>query len=225
MNITYYGHSTFLIEIEGIRMLMDPFMSDNEACDVDPLSIDCDYILITHGHWDHLADAEAIAKRSSAKLICNYEIGNWYIAKGLENVIQVNQGGTIKTEFGSVKYVSAIHSSSLPDGSYGGNPGGFILSGGGHKIYYAGDTALSMDMELLGRYYTLTLAFLPIGDTYTMGYQDGAIASEMVKCKEVIGMHFDTWPPLAIDHDAARTAFEAKGARLTLMEIGQQLEY
>ena len=204
---------------------MDPFMSDNEACKVDPLSIDCDYILITHGHWDHMADAETIAKRTSAKLICNYEIGNWYIAKDLENVIQVNQGGTIKTEFGSVKYVSAVHSSSLPDGSYGGNPGGFIISGGGHELYYAGDTALSMDMELIGRHHNLTLALLPIGDTYTMGYQDGAIASEMIQCKEVIGMHFDTWPPLAIDHDAARAAFEAKGARLTLMEIGQQLEY
>jgi L-ascorbate metabolism protein UlaG (beta-lactamase superfamily) len=225
MKVTYYGHSTFLIEIEGTRLLMDPFMSDNEACEIDPLSVDCDYILITHGHWDHMADAESIAKRTGAKLICNYEIGNWYIAKGLENVIQMNQGGTIKMGFGSIKYVSAVHSSSLPDGSYGGNPGGFILSGGGHEVYYAGDTALSMEMELLGRHHNLTLALLPIGDTYTMGYQDGAIASEMIECKEVIGMHFDTWPPLAIDHDAARAAFEAKGAGLTLMEIGQQLEY
>lgn len=225
MKVTYYGHSTFLIELDGHRMLIDPFMSENEACDVDPLSIDCDYVLLSHGHWDHIADAESVVKKTGAKLICNYEIGNWYIAKGIENVIQMNQGGVVKTEFGSIKYVSAVHSSSLPDGSYGGNPGGYIISGYGHEIYFAGDTALSTEMSLLGTYHNLTLAILPIGDIFTMGYNDAAIATEMIDCKEIIGMHFDTWPPIAIDHDAGRAAFEAKGARLTLMEIGQQLEY
>ena len=225
MKVTFLGHSTFLIEIDGIRMLLDPFMSGNDACEIDPLTIDCEYILLSHGHQDHVLDAEAVAKRTGASLICNFEVGNWYIGKGLENVIQVNQGGSVQTDFGSIKYVSAVHSSSMPDGSYAGNPGGFVISGGGQEVYYAGDTALNMDMELLGRHHELSLAILPVGDKYTMGYKDAAIASEMIQCRNVIGMHFDTWPPLAIDHDAARKAFESRGAQLTLMEIGQELEY
>jgi L-ascorbate metabolism protein UlaG (beta-lactamase superfamily) len=225
MKVSFYGHATFLIEIDGIRMLLDPFMSGNEACEIDPLSVDCEYILLTHGHQDHVLDAEAVAQRTGAKVICNYEVGNWYIAKGLANVIQVNQGGSVKTPFGSIKFVSAVHSSSMPDGSYGGNPGGFIIAGGGNEIYYAGDTSLSMEMELIGRHHKLDLAFLPIGDTFTMGYKDASIATEMIQCKNIIGMHFDTWPPIAIDHDAARKAFEAKGAQLSLMEIGETIAY
>lgn len=223
MKLTFYGHATFGLELAGRSIIIDPFLSGNDKCDIEPASLDCDLMLLSHGHQDHILDAEAIASRTGCKVLCNYEVGNWLMAKGVENITQVNPGGSMHEDKLQIKYVNAVHSSSMPDGSYGGCAGGFIIRSSDICIYYAGDTALHMDMELIGRYEKPDLAILPIGDTFTMGYEDAAIASEMIDCKRCIGMHFDTWPPLAIDHQKATTAFAAKGAELTLMNIGQTL--
>lgn len=225
MKITFYGHSTFLLEIDGNRILMDPFLSGNPAVNMAVEEMQCDYMLISHGHEDHVLDAVQIAKQSGCKVISNYEICQWLSVQGVENTWGMNYGGTAKLEFGTIKYVSAAHSSVLPDGTYGGNPGGFLIKGGGQNIYFAGDTALTMDMELIGKYEDLSLAILPIGDTFTMGYEDAAIASKMVGCQKVIGMHYDTFPPIEIDQEAAKKHFQSQGAELILMNVGEQREY
>ncbi|NNC84032.1 MAG: metal-dependent hydrolase, partial [Flavobacteriales bacterium] len=179
MRVTFYGHSTFLFELAGSRLLMDPFFSDNPACDTDPMTVECDYMLLTHGHMDHVQDAVSIAKRTGCTVVANYEVATWVKGQGVENVVELNHGGSARMGDITVKCVNAVHSSVLPDGTYGGNPVGFILKSGDTEFYYAGDTALTMDMELIGRYHDLNAAFLPIGDTYTMGVEDGAIAAEM----------------------------------------------
>jgi L-ascorbate metabolism protein UlaG (beta-lactamase superfamily) len=225
MKITFYGHATFLMEIQGERILIDPFMSGNPMCEAEPETMQCDYMLLSHGHQDHILDAVEIAKHTGCKVISNFEICGWLGKHGVDNTWSMNHGGTAKLGFGTVKYVNAVHSSVLPDGSNGGNPGGFVINGDGQEIYYAGDTALHMDMELLGRYSNLSLAILPIGDTFTMGYEDAAIAAQMIDCQKVIGMHYDTFPPIEIDHSDAKKAFEAKGKDLILMESGQTLEF
>ena len=224
MHIHFYGHSTFSVKMKSTTLLFDPFMTDNPVCDTDPMTVNCDVMLLSHGHSDHVADAELIAKNSGCQLIANYEVTNWFVDRGVEKTYELNHGGSVTLDFGSIKYVNAVHSSVLPDGAYGGNPGGFVIDDGKQEIYYAGDTALHMDMELLGRYHNIDLAFLPIGDKYTMGIKDAAIAAEMIGCKKVIGMHFDSFPPLRIDHVEAKKAFDAKGIELILMKPGENLE-
>ena len=225
MELTFFGHGTFTGSFGGKKILIDPFFTGNPLNEVDPISLDCEYMLITHGHGDHVSDAVSIATRTGCKVIANYEIATWMEKQGVSNVHPMNHGGYVSTSWGKLKYVNAVHSSMLPDGSYGGNPGGFIFFIEGKEYYFAGDTALHMDMELIGRHHDINLAILPIGDSFTMGYKDAAIASHMIDCKQCIGMHFDTWPPLAIDHDAARAAFHDKGATLRLMNIGETIEH
>ena len=222
MDVTYFGHSTFLISSGGHSVLFDPYMSANPACTLSPDKVNCTHMLLSHGHGDHVLDAEAIAKRTACHVYSAYEVISWLEAKGVGNTHGMNHGGKFNTDFGWLKFVNAIHSSTLPDGTPGGNPGGFVLQMEGKQLYYAGDTALTMDMELLGRYQDISLAFLPIGDVYTMGYEDAAIASEMIKCDTIIGMHYDTFPPLRIDHDKAKKAFADKGKDLILMSIGEK---
>lgn len=226
MKITYYGHACFSVLTGGKSILFDPFITYNElAKGVDVGAIPADYILISHGHQDHVADAMAIAQRTGAKLVSNYEIVTWFEQKGIKNTHPLNHGGKWKFDFGTVKYVNAVHSSVLPDGTYGGNPGGFVVETPEGNFYYSGDTALTMDMQLIpltsGK---LNVTLLPIGNNFTMGIEDAVLAAEFVKCDKVIGLHYDTFGYIKIDHQAAKDAFAAKGKELILLNIGQTIE-
>jgi len=225
MNITYYGHSSFGIEINGKHILFDPFITPNDlAKSIDIETIKADYILISHGHSDHIADAEAIAKRTKAKVICNWEIYLWLQKKGVENIHPMNIGGKVKLDFGNVKCVIAVHSSGLPDGTYGGNPMGFVVESIEGNFYYAGDTALTYDMKLIGDYRKIDFAFLPIGDNFTMGVDNAIIACDFIACNNVIGMHYDTFEFIKIDKQEAVSKFNRNGKKLTLLDIGETLK-
>ena len=161
MKLTYYGHSCFGIETNGKHIVIDPFITPNElAKDIELEKIPCNYIVLTHGHEDHVADVEKLAIRTSATIICNYEVGNWFMKKGLDKVKQMNTGGIIEMPFGKVKFVNAVHSSSMPDGSYGGVVCGLIFSIENKTMYVSGDTALHMDMKLIGDYNSPDIALL-----------------------------------------------------------------
>ncbi|MES2396769.1 MAG: metal-dependent hydrolase [Bacteroidota bacterium] len=222
MNITYYGHSCFGIEVGGKHLLFDPFISPNElAKGVDVTTIKADYILISHGHDDHIADAISIASRTGAKVVCAFEIHTWLNNQGINNTHPMNIGGKWKFDFGNVKCVSAAHSSSLPDGTYGGSPMGFVIESTEGNFYFAGDTALTYDMKLIGIYRTINFAFLPIGDNYTMGVDNAIIAAEFIKCRQIIGMHYDTFEMIKIDKKEAVKKFMHAGNELILFDIGE----
>jgi L-ascorbate metabolism protein UlaG (beta-lactamase superfamily) len=224
MNITYYGHSCFGVEIKGKHILFDPFISPNElAKNINVNTVKADYILISHGHEDHIADAVSIAKRTGAKVICCYEIYVWLSKKGIENIHAMNIGGKVKYDFGNVKCVNAVHSSSLPDGTYGGHPMGFVIESEEGNFYYAGDTALTYDMKLIGEYRQINFAFLPIGDNFTMGPENAILASEFINCSDIIGMHYDTFGAIKIDQEEALHKFKRAGLNLTLMKIGDTI--
>lgn len=226
MNITYFGHNCFLIEINGIKVLFDPFITQNPISDIkDISSIQCDYILLTHGHGDHCADVLEVLKfNPEAILISNFEVVNWFQNQREIQAIPMNIGGKIKTKFGSIKIVNAIHSSAMPDGSYGGNPLGFIIYTDTKKFYFAGDTALTMDMKLIGEYYgPIDFSIMPIGDHFTMGYEDALIASDFVNTKTVIGAHYDTFEWIKIDHDKAINCFKSANKELILIPLSQSI--
>lgn len=226
MEIKYYGHSCFEIVSNSNRILFDPFISPNDlAKNINVDEVECNYMLISHGHQDHVADAESIAKRCNPTIVSNFEIVSWFQDIGFEKVQPMNHGGNWKFDFGRVKYVNAVHSSVLPDGTYGGNPGGFIIEVGGKRIYYAGDTALHMDMKLIGEFDRPDIAILPIGDNFTMGIDDAIRASDFIQCDHVIGMHYDTFPYIKLKHEEAIAKFKAAGKNLTLMEIGSSIKY
>lgn len=225
MQFTFYGHACFAVEVEGKKLLFDPFISPNEkanAINVD--EIEADYILISHGHEDHIADVESIAKRTGAKLISNFEIISWFGKKGIENGHPMNHGGSWEFDFGTVKYVNAVHTSSFPDGSYAGNPGGFIITSKEKKFYFSGDTALTMDMKLIGEYEKLDFAVLPIGDNFTMGVKDAIIAADFIQCNKIVGVHYATFGFIEIDHAKAISDFSITGKQLMLLEIGETIE-
>ncbi len=226
MKVTYYGHACFSAEVNGKTLLFDPFISFNElAKDVDISEIHADYILISHGHEDHLADAPAIAKRTGAKVISTPEITGWFARNGVDNSHMMNTGGRFHFDFGSVKCVSAVHSSGLPDGGYGANPIGFVIEHDKGAFYYSGDTALTMDMKLIPVICKkLDLAILPIGDNFTMGAADAVLASDFIECNNVLGVHYDTFGWIKIDHEAAVKQFSDSGKRLTLLNIGETKE-
>ena len=222
MNLTYYGHSCFAVELAGRALLFDPFISPNPlAAGVDLNSVRADLILVSHGHEDHLADAVALAQRTGATVIANYEVATWLGKKGAGKIHPLNHGGARAFDFGRVKFVNAIHSSSLPDGSYGGNPGGFVVESAQGNFYYSGDTALTMDMKLIGESTRLTFAALCVGGNFTMDAADAVQAARLVDCDEIVGVHYDTFPPIKIDHDEARKLFQAAGKRLHLLKIGE----
>lgn len=224
MKITYYGHSSLGIEIDDVNILVDPFISANEkASHIDIDSLKADYILLTHAHQDHILDTETIGKRTNAMVVSNFEIATHFEALGLE-AHPMNLGGSWDFEFGNVKYVNAIHTSSFPDGKYGGQPGGFVIEGERKNIYIAGDTALTMDMKLIPMNTKLDLAVLPIGDNFTMGISDAIIASDFIQCDKIMGYHYDTFGYIEIDHEDAKRQFFDKGKDLMLLAIGESIE-
>ncbi|WP_299126866.1 metal-dependent hydrolase [uncultured Winogradskyella sp.] len=222
MKITYYGHACLSIEINNTHILVDPFISGNEkASHIDINSLKADYIFITHAHQDHILDVEAIAKRTGAIIVSNYEIVVHYQNLGFKGH-PMNHGGSWSFDFGNVKYANAIHTSSFPDGKYGGQPGGFIIEAD-KTIYIAGDTALTYDMKLIGNQFNLDLAILPIGDNFTMGVEDAIMASDFVKCDHIFGYHYDTFGYIEIDKPKAKAKFAAKNKTLALLDIGETI--
>jgi L-ascorbate metabolism protein UlaG (beta-lactamase superfamily) len=222
MKVTYYGHSCFAAQVANQTLLFDPFITGNElAKGIDIKKIQADYILISHGHADHMADAADIAQRTGATIVSNYEIIVWFGKQGLQKSHPLNHGGGWQFDFGHVKFVNAIHSSSLPDGTYGGNPGGFVVESADGNFYYSGDTALTMDMKLIGESSRLNFAALCIGDNFTMGINDAIKAAEFVRCREVLGLHYNTFPPIKIDAPAAIEKFKAAQQHLHLLLPGE----
>ncbi|HZJ36921.1 MAG TPA: metal-dependent hydrolase, partial [Gillisia sp.] len=218
-------HSTFGIQIGELHILIDPFITGNKLSKdkIDINDLKADYILLTHAHQDHVLDAEAIAKNTGAVIVSNFEITSHYEAKGIE-IHPMNHGGSWDFEFGRLKFVNAIHSSSFGNGEYGGQPGGFVIESEHKNIYISGDTALTMDMKLIPGSTNLDLVILPIGDNFTMGIEDAIRASDFVACDKIIGCHFDTFGYIEIDHEEAKRKFYEKGKDLMLLEIGESIE-
>ena len=199
ISVKWHGHATFSLDVNGTQLVVDPFFAgNNPSAKTSADAVTADFILQTHGHGDHIADTVGLAKRTGATVIANFEICNWIGAQGHDKVHAMNTGGGYNFPFGRVKMTPALHSSGLPDGSYGGDPGGFLISAGGKTIYVAGDTALFSDMALIGR-AGLDLAIVPVGDNFTMGPEDAVLALDYLKPKVVIPCHYNTWPPIAID--------------------------
>jgi L-ascorbate metabolism protein UlaG (beta-lactamase superfamily) len=225
MKVIYYGHSCFSVVVAGKHLLFDPFITGNPlAKSVDVNSVPADFILISHGHDDHMLDAVAIGKRTGAMVVSNFEIIEWLGGKGLERVHALNHGGAWIFEFGRVKLVNAVHSSMLPDGGNGGNPGGFVVETSEGNFYYSGDTALTLDMQLIPVTTSLKFAALCIGDNFTMGIEDAIRAAEFVNCDHVLGVHYDTFPPIKINQTEAKAKFKAKGKTLHLLKPGETSE-
>lgn len=224
MQLRFLGQSSFEIKTQGKTLIFDPFITHNPlAKAIHVRDLKADYILLSHGHGDHVADAEEIAKNNKSTIISNYEVATWYQAKDI-NAHTMNHGGKWTFDFGTVKYVNAVHSSMLPDGSYGGNPGGFVIWNEESCFYFAGDTALTWDMKLIPMTCPkLDFAILPIGDNFTMGYEDAAIASEFIACDKIIACHFDTFGYIEIDHQKAKEAFAEKGKELIILNVGESI--
>lgn len=224
MKITFLGHASLHIEVGGKNIIVDPFISGNpKAKHIDILDLKADFILITHAHQDHVLDVETIAKHTQATIVSNAEIAGHYSKKGF-HCHPMNHGGSWTFDFGKVKYVNAIHSSSFSDGTYGGNPGGFVIEGEHKNIYIAGDTALTMDMKLIPMRTKLDLAILPIGDNFTMDVDDAIIASDFLDCDKILGYHYDTFGYIEINHNDAIRKFFNKGKDLMLLKIGESIE-
>lgn len=225
MKLTYYGHSCFSVEVENKKILFDPFITYNElAKNIDVNTIEADYILLSHGHADHIADCVAIAKRTNAKVVCSWEIHEWLNKQGVENTHPMNTGGKWNFDFGTVKCVVAQHSSGLPDGNYGGNPMGFLIISKEGDFYYTGDTALTLDMQLISMWAKLKFAVMPIGDNFTMDYKDAEKAAEFCEAHFVVGVHYDTFGFIKIDKEAAKKYFDSRGKVLLLPAVGETID-
>lgn len=226
MKFTYLGHAAFLIETQSKKLLFDPFITGNPLSrgKVDVEKLEPDYIFITHAHGDHLGDVLSIARRSCALCVASAEVAAWLTDKGVASVLPINYGGAISFPFGTVRAVNAIHSSSFPDGKYGGNPMGFLLGLSEGNFYYSGDTSLCMDMKLIPRWGKLSASILPIGGNFTMDVQDALQATEMLECNVVIGIHYNTFDLIKINKDEALNSFRKSGKQLLLPEIGQTIE-
>ena len=225
MKATYYGHSCVEIEVDGTRILLDPFISFNpKASEIQLSEIKPDYIFLSHGHEDHVADMASIQKESGATVVAIVETASWVLRQGVpkDKVLEFNFGGTLTLPFGKVKMVYALHTNSTPDGGYGGVAVGFVFFMKDKTIYFAGDTALTMEMKLLES-YQIDIAFLPIGGHYTMDARDALIASELIKCKNIVGIHFDTFPPIQIDSNEVLSQFNSAGVNLVLPKVGENI--
>ncbi len=224
MEFTYYGHACFEITVNEKKLLFDPFITLNPlAKHINIENIKTDYILITHAHSDHIADAELIANNCGASIIAPDEICSWLEKKGIKKSYPLAIGGKIKLDFGTVKMVVAQHSSSFKDGAYGGTPSGFVITSKQGNFYYSGDTGLTMDMQLIPKFAKIDFAILPIGDKYTMDFMDALSAAKMVECKSVIGVHYNTFEYIKIDKGEAQKYFNDNGISLLLPAIGETI--
>ena len=226
-SVTWLGHNAWSIETAGAKILLDPFLNDSPTAPVKADDVEADFILLSHGHGDHLGDTVAIAKRTGAVVITNYEVSLWLAKQGVaaDKLVGMNPGGGIQQPFGHVRFTMAHHSSSLPDGSYGGVPGGFLLTFEEARLYFACDTAVFLEMKLIGS-GGLDLAVFPIGDLYTMGPEDSVDAVKLLNPKRVAPCHYNTWPPIAQDgvawaervrsHTAAQPYVLEPGETITL---------
>lgn len=198
--LSWYGHNCWSLDAAGTTILIDPFLDDSPTAPVSAADVKADYILLSHGHFDHLGDTVAIAQRTGATVLTNFEVSNWLAKQGLaaDKLIGMNTGGSCRQSFGLVKFTIAHHSSSMPDGSYGGVPGGFLLQLDGARVYLACDTAAFLEMKLIGA-GGLDLAIVPIGDLYTMGPEDSLDAIRLLNPQRVAPCHYNTWPPIAQD--------------------------
>lgn len=226
MKINYIGHACISIQIDDIEILVDPFITGNPLIkNADITQFKPDYILITHAHQDHVLDVEKIAKQSDAQVISNAEIIGYYTNKGLKNLHAMNTGGSFDFPFGKVTSTIAFHSSSFADGSHGGNPNGYLIKTKEKQIYIAGDTALTHEMKLLPKLYgKIDWSILPIGGNFTMGAKEAVMAAEFLKCDKVFGYHFDTFPPIKINHEETKAIFTEKNIGLILPSIGESVE-
>ncbi len=221
--VTWYSHASFLIETDKARLLVDPFLTGNPLAPVEADEVEADYIFISHGHGDHVGDSVPIAKRTGATVVSNFEIQNWITAQGVENVHPLHIGGGFDWPWGRVKLTIAHHGSMLPDGSYGGNPGGFLFYIDGKKIYHACDTGLFYDMKLIGE-EGIDLAILPIGDNFTMGPDDALRAVKLIEPRQVVPIHYNTFD--VIKQDAQAWAIRVKketGADVAVMKPGDTI--
>lgn len=224
VKVTWYGHACFLVQATGARILMEPFLSGNPTSPIGPKDVQADYILVSHGHGDHLGDTVEIAKRTGATVLSNFEIHNWLIGQGLKNVHPLHIGGGFNFPWGRVKLTIAHHGSGLPDGSYGGNPCGFLLYLDGKKIYHACDTGLFYDMKLIGE-EGIDLAILPIGDNFTMGPEDALRALKLIQPKKAIPIHYNTFDVIRQDpHAWAAAAEKETGIKVTVLQPGGSVE-
>jgi len=225
MKITNYGHSSFSVTAGGKKILFDPFISGNDlAKDINIDEIEADYIFVSHGHFDHILDVVAIAKRTGAIVVASFELYSYFSKEGISNVFPLGTGGKHDFDFGTAKGVVAHHSSSFPDGSYAGAAEGFVLKTANGNFYYSGDTALTYDMNFIPKFAALDFAVFPIGDTTTMGVEDAIEAAGLVKVKKVFGVHYDTLPFLKLDKSRALSKFKDAGIELFLPEIGETFE-
>ena len=223
--LTWLGHGSWALDIEGTKVLLDPFLDDSPTAPVKSDAVEAEYILVSHGHFDHVADVAKIAKRCDSTIVSNFEICEWFGKQGIAKNEPMNLGGEISLPFGKVKMTIAHHSSVLPDGTPGGNPGGFLLKLGEKKVYFACDTALFLDMKLIGA-GGLDLAVLPIGDRFTMGPGDALEAIKLLNPRRVMPAHYNTWPPIEQDakawadsvkqHTAAEAFVPMAGEKITL---------
>jgi L-ascorbate metabolism protein UlaG (beta-lactamase superfamily) len=222
MTITSLGHSAFHVNLKNMDILIDPMINGNPlASNISIADLKADYILVSHGHSDHTGDTQVIAKRTGATIISNFEIVTWFAQSGCKGH-GMNHGGKYTFPFGTVKYVNAVHSSTLPDGSSGGDAGGFVIYNEETCFYFAGDTALTMDMKLIPMTCPpLSFAILPVGDNFTMGFEDALLAASFIECDTIIGCHYNTFDAISIDTEEATEAFRKAGKQLILPEPGQ----
>jgi L-ascorbate metabolism protein UlaG (beta-lactamase superfamily) len=222
--LTWLGHGSWSLRIGHDTVLLDPFLDESPTASVKAADVDADYVLVSHGHFDHVSDVAAIANRTGATVVANFEIAQWFATKhGVKSTVGMNLGGQIALPFGTVKLTVAWHSSQLPDGTYGGSAGGFLVTTADHRIYFACDTALFSDMRLIAQ-GGLDLAVLPIGDLFTMGPDDSLEAIRLLNPQRVIPNHFNTWPPIAQDAAAWAHAVRTNtGAEPIVLEPGGSL--
>lgn len=227
MKITFHGHSFIIVNTESegknYSIAVDPFISGNPFCKISPADVKCDFIALTHGHGDHFGDTETIAKDNDATIIATAEIADKIISKGLK-AHGMNLGGAYNFPFGKLKLTIAHHSSSLPDGSYAGDPAGIVIKSNGKTIYHAGDTALFLDMKLIGEMNKIDHAFLPIGDNFTMGIDDAVKAAEFLNVQNVTPIHYNTFDVIKADSEEFKRKIESTGRNCHIIKPGESIE-
>jgi len=225
-SITWYGHAALGLHTGNYQILVDPFFTGNPAASTSADQINADFILVSHGHSDHVGDAIDIAQRTGAPIIGNFEVANWFDAQGVKKTHPQHLGGGFQHPFGYLKLTLALHGSAMPDGSYGGNPAGFLLTtNAGQKIYMACDTGLFGDMALIGE-EGIDLAVIPIGDNFTMGPDDALRAVKLLQPKHVLPIHYNTWELIAQDADSwASRVQKETGAQVHVLKPGEQFSF